>query len=115
MKTFTNLIDRYGRIIRVSIFRFNTLLLSYFLYFGLHNTNDGCNKKYIYIRKTYNIQRVIHKFPQRIYILSGKIQKKKLTIQAGKMEFFTLITQVSSRSDHPYGPSVQRRIDIGLH
>ncbi len=47
------------------------------------------------------VQRVIHKFPQQIHILSGKIQKKKLTTQAGRMEFFTLITEVSSRSDHP--------------
>ncbi len=30
------------------------------------------------------------------------------------MEFFTLITQVSSQSGHPYGPSAQRQIEIGL-
>ncbi len=43
---------------------------------------------------------MIHKFPQQIHILSGKI-RKKLTTQVGRMEFFTLVTQVSSRSDHP--------------
>ncbi len=54
---------------------------------------------------------MIHKFPQRIHILSGKIQKNKLTAQAGTMEFFTLITQVSSRSDHPKTHTGQERKD----
>ncbi len=53
--------------------------------------------KYYGFEHTY-VQRVIHKFPQQIHILSGKIQKK-ITTQAGRMEFFTLITQVSSRFD----------------
>ncbi len=41
-----------------------------------------------------HLQRVIRKFPKRIRILTGKIKTKKLTTQACRMQFFTLITQV---------------------
>ncbi len=47
-----------------------------------------------------NIQRMIHKFSQQILILLGKIKKEKLTTQGCRMEFFTLISQVSSRSGY---------------
>ncbi len=46
-------------------------------------------------------QRLIPKFPHKIHNIYSQEKFQKVTTQACRMVFFTLVTQVTNQSDHP--------------